>query len=220
MNARRAWKLPVDGVLVLISCGSLGFGAVQEAVDAALAADPRCCVLVMCGHNTALRRRLLARPAPSHRLTVLGWVPDTAAVTAMVDVVVNNAGGVTATEAIACGRALVMFRPLAGHGRASAQMLADEGLATVCHRGGELTELLRGYVRAPERLAQAHARARTHARAHDLRDLVAALPRRDVSALGAPSPSGTADRSPPPRPCHHDGGAECSARQAAGGDAT
>ena len=40
--------------------------------------------------------------------TVLGWVEDTAGLTAAADVGVNNAGGVTAQEALARGRALPM----------------------------------------------------------------------------------------------------------------
>ncbi|MBO0878549.1 MAG: hypothetical protein J2P19_34720, partial [Pseudonocardia sp.] len=49
--ARAALGLPVDVPIVLVSCGSLGFGSVERAVVAALAADPALCVVVTCGRN-------------------------------------------------------------------------------------------------------------------------------------------------------------------------
>ena len=147
-------------------------------VTAALAADQRCVVVALCGRNDRARRRLegLARTAP--RLRVLGWVEDTAGLTAAVDVVVNNAGGVTAQEALARGRALVMFRPLAGHGRDSALALARAGVAERCRNHRELTHLLRAYARDPARLDAAQRRAARYAGRHGLDDLAATLPRR------------------------------------------
>lgn len=165
--ARRESHLPEDGFLVLISCGSLGFGSVERAVDAALEADRVDRVVVACGRNDALRERLARRAEERPRLIPLGWVQDMATLTACADVVVSNAGGATALEALACGRAVVMFEPIAGHGRANAELMAHAGLAELCPREPDLLTSLLRLSTNPNRLSEIEARARRHRRSYD-----------------------------------------------------
>ena len=86
---------------------------------------------------------------------MLGWADGTAGLTAAADVVVNNAGGVTAHEALACGCTLVMFRPIRGQGRESAAALARTGVARCCADPEELTRVLGVFARDPAILAEA-----------------------------------------------------------------
>ncbi|MDA3645521.1 WS/DGAT domain-containing protein [Saccharopolyspora indica] len=171
--ARRGFGLPDSGFAVLISCGSLGFGSVERAVDAALRAEGVARVVVVCGRNDALRKRLDARA--EDRLVALGWVEDMPGLVACADVVVTNAGGATALEALACGRAVVMFEPIAGHGRANAELMAEAGLAELCPGAAELTATLRRWIAEPDELAQREQRALEHSSAGDFTDQVAAL---------------------------------------------
>jgi len=174
--ARAALELPTDGPLVLISCGSLGFGSVDRAVDAALAADPGIHVVVACGRNDALRTRLAARGEPSGRLVALGWTNRMPELTAAADVVVTNAGGATALEALATGRAVLLFEPIAGHGKANAALMEQAGLGQVCPGPEQLTATLRELVRSPELLETARRRAAEHTGRLDFAAEVAALP--------------------------------------------
>ena len=150
-------RVPDDALVVLVSCGSMGLGAVVDAVGAALAAGPRCHVVTVCGRNDALRSTLDARR--HDRLHVVGWTSDMASLVAAADVVVNNAGGLTAAEALAAGRALVMFKPLPGHGRDSAAALQRAGLAVVHTRADALTRQLSWWSRHPRHLHAQQARA-------------------------------------------------------------
>jgi diacylglycerol O-acyltransferase / wax synthase len=176
ITARRRCDLPDDRLVVLVSCGSLGFGSVERAVDAALAAGPEICVVVACGRNEALRARLAARAEPAQRLVPLGWTNQMPALTAAADVVVTNAGGATALEAVACGRAVLMFEPIAGHGKANAALMAAAGLATLCAGPAELTSTLRGLLEQPGQLAAAQQRALIHTCSLDFDAEIAALP--------------------------------------------
>ncbi|WP_169510941.1 MGDG synthase family glycosyltransferase [Actinomycetospora chiangmaiensis] len=185
--SREQWDLPADAFVVLVSAGSMALGGLTEAVTAALASDERCIVVALCGrdHRTRLRLERLARSAP--RLRVLGWVDEPAALTAVADVVVNNSGGVTAQEALACGRPLVMFRPLAGHGRDSAAVLARSGVAECCASPRCLTRVLRSLARDPAVSAAAQSRATRYAARHDLDELARTLavgPSRGSRRLG------------------------------------
>ena len=174
--ARAALDLPTDGPLVLISCGSLGFGSVDRAVDATLAADPSIHVVVACGRNDALRTRLAARGEPAGRLVALGWTNRMPELTAAADVVVTNAGGATALEALATGRAVLLFEPIAGHGKANAALMEQAGLGQVCPGPEQLTATLRELVRSPELLETARRRAAEHTGGLDFAAEVAALP--------------------------------------------
>ncbi len=174
--ARRRCGLPETGLVVLVSCGSLGFGSVERAVAAGLGAGPEVCVVVACGRNEALRARLTARSEPAQRLVPLGWTSEMPALTAAADVVVTNAGGATALEALACGRAVLMFEPIAGHGKANAALMAQAGLAKVCDAPAELVDVLRALAAQPARLAAAEQRALTHIGALNFTAEIAALP--------------------------------------------
>jgi diacylglycerol O-acyltransferase len=176
ITARRRCGLPETGLVVLVSSGSLGFGSVERAVAAGLAAGPEICVVVACGRNEALRARLVARSEPARRLVPLGWTSEMPALTAAADVVVTNAGGATALEALASARAVLMFEPIAGHGKANAALMAQAGLADVCEGPAELVAALRALAAEPARLAAAEQRALTHIGALDFDAEVAALP--------------------------------------------
>ncbi|TDC90263.1 DUF1298 domain-containing protein [Saccharopolyspora aridisoli] len=172
-EARAEFGFPEAGFTALISCGAMSFGAVERAVDAALRVEGLARVLVVCGRNEALRERLLARG--EQRLVPLGWVEDMPGLMACSDVVITNAGGATALEALACGRAVLMFEPIAGHGRANAELMADAGLAELCPEGSQLTATLRRWVADPQEVGEREERALKHSRSAEFADQVAAL---------------------------------------------
>ncbi|MDI2029580.1 wax ester/triacylglycerol synthase family O-acyltransferase [Saccharopolyspora sp. TS4A08] len=172
-TARAEFGFPATGFTALVACGALSFGAVERAVDAALRAPGLARVLVVCGRNEAVRERLLARGDP--RVVPLGWVDDMPGLMACSDAVITNAGGATALEALACGRAVVMFEPIAGHGRANAELMADAGLAELCPEEAQLTATLRRWVADPQEVGEREERALKHCRAAEFDEQVAAL---------------------------------------------
>lgn len=111
--------------IALLVAGSLGLGPVERAARL-IAAAPGWRPVVVCGTNEELRRRLA-----SAGITALGWVDDMAALMADADVLVDNAGGLTSKEALAAGLPVVVFRPIAGHGRDDAMAMAALGVSVV-----------------------------------------------------------------------------------------
>ncbi|GAY11555.1 wax ester/triacylglycerol synthase domain-containing protein [Pseudonocardia sp. N23] len=161
--------------LVYVSCGSLAFGDVAGACAAVL--DGGGDVLVSAGRVPSVRTRL-ERLAGHHprgvRMRVVDWVSDPAATTRDCDAVVTNAGGATALEALACARPLLLFAPIPGHGRANAELLAREGLATVCPGPDELRDAVAALV-DPGVRADTAATLRARLAGADLAADVAAL---------------------------------------------
>jgi UDP-N-acetylglucosamine:LPS N-acetylglucosamine transferase len=135
--------LPARERLALLVAGSWGVGEVVAAaleVAATRVATP----VVVCGRNTGLRRRLAALGLRH----VYGWVDAMPDLMSSVDVLVENAGGLTSLEAMACGVPVLSYRPIPGHGVANAAAMARAGVTCwVRHRdrlGPALRELLDG----------------------------------------------------------------------------
>ncbi|MEU2609997.1 glycosyltransferase [Micromonospora sp. NPDC007271] len=121
-HARQRFGLPPDDLLALVVAGAWGAGDLATTV-AEVAATGRVRPVVVCGRNEELRQRL--RADHEH---VFGWVDDMPTLMRAVDVVVENAGGLTCQEALVCGLPVVTYRPIPGHGRANASILARSGL--------------------------------------------------------------------------------------------
>lgn len=121
---REELGLPPAAPVALISAGSLGMGSVHRSVQD-LIEHPDLRVVVLCGRNDRLRRRLARLP----RVVALGWRDDVPALMGACDVLVHNAGGLSLTEALAVGLPAITYLPIPGHGRANADVLDRAGVA-------------------------------------------------------------------------------------------
>jgi diacylglycerol O-acyltransferase / wax synthase len=113
--------------IALITCGSLGFGSVAPAARA-LSGLPDVQVVVVSGRNG----RVLREVSRTERVRALGWVDDMPALLRAADVVITNAGGATALEAMATGVPVVMYQPIAAHGAANAALMTMCGASEIC----------------------------------------------------------------------------------------
>ncbi len=123
-QARRALALPEGERLVLITGGSCGIGRlIDSARD--VAATGVATPVVLCGTNA----RLLGRVRERRDMVGLGWVEDMPALLSAVDVVIQNAGGITSLETAAAGVPMITYRCIAGHGETNAAALDAAGIA-------------------------------------------------------------------------------------------
>ena len=85
---------------------------------------------------------------------IFGWVDDMASLLQAVDVLIENAGGLTAVEAMACGVPVVTYRPIPGHGIANAAAMARAGVSRWVRTAGELGPALAELINGGQAKAQ------------------------------------------------------------------
>ena len=149
-TARAELGLDDDARGVLVVAGSWGVGDIPGTVDAILDAGDFHPVVV-CGKDEKLQAELRARGQG----TILGWRDDMPRLMAACDVMVENAGGLTANEAFAVGLPVVTFLPIAGHGKDNAEGMAELGVTRYARTPEELRDALDLLTRpGPERSRQ------------------------------------------------------------------
>lgn len=193
--ARRKLGLRSDAFVVLVTCGAYAFGDVVATVRALLEATPEVQVVAACGRNTVSRTRLESLGVSPDRLVALGWTDSMADYVRSADVVLTNAGGATALEALACARPVLMCRPIAAHGAANAQLMVVSGLADICANEDRLVEYIRTAVADRDGLEELERKAGEHGRDHDLPSALTRLaaPRTRSPSVGKTWPLRAAD---------------------------
>ncbi|MEO6510757.1 MAG: galactosyldiacylglycerol synthase [Nocardioides sp.] len=134
---------PTGATTALIVGGSCGIGRLEQAAHDVLATGVMTPV-VACGSNQALRLRVEAIPGA----VALGWRQDLRTLMASADCVLQNAGGMSSLESLACGTPTFTYLPIPGHGLTNALALAQAGLvpwlADVPDLGAALAAVLGG----------------------------------------------------------------------------
>ncbi|HEX4806025.1 MAG TPA: glycosyltransferase [Conexibacter sp.] len=141
-QGRRTMGLSTEGKLVVVSGGGWGVGDVEGAVATALALDvPH--VVVMCGRNEPLRRRLAVRFGDVPQVTLLGFTTEVPSLFAAADALIHSTAGLTVLEAWAVGCPTISYGWGRGHIRANNRAYARFGIADVARDREQLAGALR-----------------------------------------------------------------------------
>jgi processive 1,2-diacylglycerol beta-glucosyltransferase len=162
----RAERLARQGLVgqrpvVLQLAGGFGVGPVEKLLAAILAVETPLEVAVVAGRNEELRGRLEAvEPPPRHRLKVFGFTREMHDLMAVADVVISKPGGLTSSEALACGAALAVVNPIPGQESRNSDFLLEHGAAIKINNVATLPDKLGRLLAEPERLAAMKENAR------------------------------------------------------------
>jgi UDP-N-acetylglucosamine:LPS N-acetylglucosamine transferase len=137
-RVRAELGLPPDATRIcLVNGGSWAAGRLADTVRLLLR-DRDTTPVALCGRDDELARRVRSLGA-----VAVPWTTHVSRYLASADVMVDNAGGQTCLEALACGTPVVLFRPIPGHGRLNAQTLAAAGLAAYARTDDQLLAAVR-----------------------------------------------------------------------------
>jgi len=125
---RRSLGLSQTRFLVLLAGGGEGSGGLARRTAAILRRFDDVDVVVVCGRNRRLKRRLDALAARSgSRLTVTGFTASMPALLRCCDLVVTKAGPGTIAEAACCGAPMLLTAHVPGQEAGNAELVTGPG---------------------------------------------------------------------------------------------
>lgn len=132
--ARLALGLDPNLTTILVVAGGFGVGPVEAIVREVRGVQGAVQVVVVCGKNARLEKRLCGMPtgdgAPLH---VVGFTREMSEWMAAADLFVGKAGGLSSSEALARGLVLVIVNPIPGQEERNADHYLEEGVAIRCN---------------------------------------------------------------------------------------
>ncbi len=183
-QCRAKHGLKGDRPVILQLAGGFGVGPIEELFDAVLAVEMPLELVVVTGRNESLRERLQQRVPPSrHLVHVLGFTTDMHDWMTAADLVMTKPGGLTTSEALACGAAMVVVNPIPGQESRNSDFLLENSAAIKINNVGTLPYKLSQLLRDPERIGQLRHNARNLGRpnaAFDVARFALEWPRRSA----------------------------------------
>ncbi len=136
-----------DRPVVLQLAGGFGVGPIDRIHRALLEVETPIEVVAVCGRNEAAKAGLDAVPCPPrHRRHVLGFTTEMDELLSAADLVVSKPGGLTTSETLARGAAMVIVNPIPGQESRNSDFLLENGAAikanNVATRGHKVAALL------------------------------------------------------------------------------
>ncbi len=146
--------------VLLLSAGAYGLGPTEFMVERMLNLNSDAQTVVICGRNDELKQRILQLvDSQSSRFKVLGYTDEMHKMMKMADIFIGKPGGITTSEAIACGLPMCVVSPIPGQEERNSDHLLEEGIAVKCNDLTTLPFKLERLLEDPDRLAQMKANA-------------------------------------------------------------
>ena len=161
---------------VLLMGGGGGFGQLEQVASGLLRAADDFQLLVLAGRNgatlAALQNMALRWPG---RLAALGFTDQVAQLMASVDLVISKPGGLTSSECLAIGVAMIANGPIPGQEERNADHLLEQGVALKAIDHATLVYRLRHLLDDADQRKAMALRARSLGRPDAARDIIEAI---------------------------------------------
>jgi processive 1,2-diacylglycerol beta-glucosyltransferase len=167
-----------EGPVLLISAGGFGVGKLDALMASLLKLRHPAQVVAICGRNGKRKAQLevLARDRPASsrvKIHVIGYTMEMHELMASADLIVGKPGGLTSSEALACGLVFVVVNPIPGQEERNSDHLLEDGAALRCNNLPALAYKIDRLLDDPVRLAAMRQNALRLARPRAAFDIVA-----------------------------------------------
>jgi processive 1,2-diacylglycerol beta-glucosyltransferase len=169
-----------DRPVVLQLAGGFGVGPIEKIYTAIQEVNRPLDIVIVCGKNARAKERVEQVPCvPRHRCKTLGFTTEMDELMCAADVVVSKPGGLTTSEALARGCAMMIVNPIPGQESRNSDFLLENGAAQKANSlsvlGYKLSRLLETSGRLEALKANARALARPDAAREVARRAVALI---------------------------------------------
>ncbi len=173
---RGSYGLAPDKTTLLLSAGALGVGPTELIVGRLKEMRHDFQALVTCGRSAEARERVTAAVGGSNpRFRVLGYSDRMHELMHASDLFIGKPGGLTTSEALACGLPMAVFSPIPGQEERNADHLLEEGAGIRCNELTTLPFKLDRLLDDPARLAAMRHAATKMGRPNAARTVVETL---------------------------------------------
>jgi processive 1,2-diacylglycerol beta-glucosyltransferase len=146
--------------VLLLSAGAYGVGPTEFIVERICNLNSDAQTVVVCGRNDQLKQRLIQLVnGRSARVKVLGYTDEMHILMKISDIFIGKPGGMTTSEAIACGLPMCVVSPIPGQEERNSDHLLEEGIAVKCNDLTTLTFKLERLLQDQDRLRLMKANA-------------------------------------------------------------
>jgi processive 1,2-diacylglycerol beta-glucosyltransferase len=147
--------------ILLLSAGAMGISPTDFILEQLLLLRHQAQLLVVCGRNEDLRRRIEQRLQNLHNpaVRVFGYTEEMHRWMKMADLFIGKPGGLTTAEAVASGLPMCVFNPIPGQEERNCDHLLEEGIAVKCNDLITLPFKISKLLDDPVRMAEMKLRA-------------------------------------------------------------
>lgn len=161
---------------LLLSAGALGVGPTEAVVGRLQELRHDTQTIVICGKSEELRARITARVGASNpRFHLLGYSNRMHDLMKVSDLFIGKPGGLTTSEALACGLPMAVISPIPGQEERNTDHLLEDGVAIKCNELTTVPFKIDALLDDPARLARMREAALRHGRPHAARTVVETL---------------------------------------------
>lgn len=125
-------NLPSDRKYLLLAGGSMGAGNLRKQIAALqdyLYKNPSYVLIVICGSNETLYKRLMEQYGQNPQIQLLSYTSQFADYMAAAEILLSKPGGITSTEAAAYGIPLIHTSPIPGCETRNARFYASRNMS-------------------------------------------------------------------------------------------
>lgn len=169
--------------MLLVSAGALGFGPTGIIVERLKQLRHDVQTIVVCGRSEALQQNIAEAVRGDGRFRVLGYSERMFELMKMSDLFIGKPGGLTTSEALACGLPMVVISPIPGQEERNSDHLLEEGAAMRCNDLTTLPYKIDRLLDDGARLAAMRRSCQRLARPHAARTISDILLRSDAMSL-------------------------------------
>jgi len=150
-----------DRPVVLQLAGGFGVGPIEQLYRAVLSVETPLEIVVVAGKNEKAKGQVESVDVPArHRAKVMGFTTEIDELMEAADVVVSKPGGLTTSEVLARGAAMVIVNPIPGQESRNSDFLLENGAAIKVNNAATLPLKLSRLVADPKRLEMLKSNAR------------------------------------------------------------
>jgi len=155
MQTIRNLGLAVDRPIVLQLAGGFGIGSIERIHHSICQIERPLQIVAVAGKNEPARDAMASMDChPRHQRRILGYTDQMHEFLLAADVVVSKPGGLTTTESLASGCAMLIVEPIPGQEDRNADYLLENGCGIKVNNLSSLTLKLSSLLNDPEKLAR------------------------------------------------------------------